>query len=424
MTARLESSLADRFGVALSARVMGPRLGAALGTGTARCHVLDAKLEPGVRAVVLYETAGRLVRGDVLPAGGSGGVVVDPGVRLSPFPHDPDLPSLPRVMDPAELGPLLAAALVECGSVERDSAWARRPDLVRLALLRYRPEKRATVLATHSGSALALVAKAYHRDDKAAAVVAEAPSPRGGRGGVLAFARTAAYVPELALVVQEVVSGTPLDALTTSRRPDTAAARAGVVRAAAALAELHQQAVVTTRQRPVDRELTRFGERAARVGTVDRGLGEAAAALAHRLGATQRLLPPPRVGPVHGDCKPSQFLLGRTRVCVLDLDHVGVSDQAGDVGTFLASLRQQGIRRRLANRGPADEALDTLAASFLDGYLRAGGEVGDLPRIHWHVAVALERKALRAFARAPRSPMAAALIQEAQRCLDDLREAA
>jgi hypothetical protein len=424
VTSHLESSLADRFGEALSPRAMGPRLGAALGTGTARCHVLDAKLEPGVRAVVLYETGGLLVRGDVLSAGDAGGVVVDPGVRLSPFPDDPDLPSLPRVMDPGELGPLLAAALVESGSVEPESAWVRHPDRLHLALLRYRPEKRATVLATHPASPLALVAKAYHREDKAAAVVAESPSPRRGKGGVLAFARTAAHVPELALVVQEAVSGTPLDALTRARRPDTAAACAGVARAAAALSEFHRGAVVTARRRPVDRELTRFGERAVRVGTVDRRLGEAAAALAHRLGAAQGLLPPARVGPVHGDCKPSQFLLGRGRVHLLDLDHVGVSDQAGDVGTFLASLRQQGVRRRLADRGPVDDALDTLAGAFLDAYLRARGDRGDLPRIHWHIAVALERKALRAFARAPRSPLAAALISEAQRCLDDLREAA
>ena len=44
---------------------MGPRLTAALGTH-GPTHVLDAKFEPGLRAELLYEHAGRLVRGDLL----------------------------------------------------------------------------------------------------------------------------------------------------------------------------------------------------------------------------------------------------------------------------------------------------------------------------------------------------------------------
>ena len=53
---------------------------------------------------------------------------------------------------------------------------------------------------------------------------------------------------------------------------------------------------------------------------------------------------------MHGDCT-SQFLIGDGRVYLLDLDHCGVSDQAADVGTFLATLRQQEIRDDLAGRG-------------------------------------------------------------------------
>ena len=58
----------DRFLEALRPAVMGPRLATALGGGPDRCHVLDAKLEPGVRAMVLYEHGPRLVRGDVIPS--------------------------------------------------------------------------------------------------------------------------------------------------------------------------------------------------------------------------------------------------------------------------------------------------------------------------------------------------------------------
>jgi hypothetical protein len=130
---------------------------------------------------------------------------------------------------------------------------------------------------------------------------------------------------------------------------------------------------------------------------------------------------------VHGDCKPSQFLLAGPRVHLLDLDHCGISDQAADVGTFMATLRQFAVRHRLAGRPEAlTRRLPVLAEDFLASYLDALGDDSDdrRARIRWHEAVALERKALRSFARAPRSPLPAALIHEANRCLDRLTDTA
>ena len=88
-----ESAIAhcDRFLEALQPWRMRPELAAATGSRSATCHVLDAKYEPGVRAVILYSLGDQLVRGDLLP--------LPDGVRLSPFPHDPDLPTLPQLMD-------------------------------------------------------------------------------------------------------------------------------------------------------------------------------------------------------------------------------------------------------------------------------------------------------------------------------------
>jgi hypothetical protein len=105
----------------------------------------------------------------------------------------------------------------------------------------------------------------------------------------------------------------------------------------------------------------------------------------------------------------------------MDLDHLGVSDQAADVGTFLASLRQLAVRDSVTGgpAGPSDRVTE-LSQLFLGTYLEAQGHDQTLTRIHWQVAVALERKALRAFARAPRSPVARALVREANRCLDAL----
>ena len=129
---------------------------------------------------------------------------------------------------------------------------------------------------------------------------------------------------------------------------------------------------------------------------------------------------------MHGDCKPSQFLLrGEGEVVLLDLDSCGQADPAGDVGTFLATLRQHTLRRVLARRATAAEARAqaALAEAFLDQYVEAAGGGADVElrrRIAWYEAVALERKALRCFARAPRSPLTRALVEHGHARLDRL----
>lgn len=408
---------ADLLADVLDPRLMGPRLAAALG-GSATCHVLDAKYEPGVRATVLYDLAGRFVRGDLLDAAqavdrGSAGCVVEPCLRVHVFPDDPDLPALPRMTDPAYLAPALAGL--------HQSTGRRSIVRCRIRLLRYRPGKRATVYAQLTPPLPALVAKAYHSSDKAAAVAGEAsalfalPEP----SGVLRFARPVGLVPGWDVVAHEAVGGTALDALVADRRAPQDRALTGVRLAGRALAELHELPAVTRRQRPVVAELHRFGMRAARVSALDPGFAADAIRLTDRLFARHELLPPARFGPVHGDCKPSQFLLLDSRVHLLDLDHHGICDQAADVGTFLATLRQLAVRRRLARLGTVSD-LEPLELAFFRGYLAArGGDLGAvLGRARWQLAVALERKALRAFARAPRSPLAHALVREATRCLD------
>ena len=109
---------------------------------------------------------------------------------------------------------------------------------------------------------------------------------------------------------------------------------------------------------------------------------------------------------------------------LLDLDSCGAADPAVDVGTFLATLRQQAVRRALGRRATPSSSGPALAGVFLEEYLRATGESLDgglRRRIIWYEAVALERKALRCFARAPRAPLTRALVDEGHACLDRLR---
>jgi aminoglycoside phosphotransferase (APT) family kinase protein len=401
----------DRVAEALDARRMGPRLRVALGVG-GPCHVVDAKYEPGVRGLVLYRIGDRLVRGDLLdpPTDGGSRPVVPPGVRLACFPDDPDLPRLADTVDPDRLRDALRDALP--GRILR----------CRIELLRYRPGKRATlaveVRAASGPPVRRLVVKSYHDGRKAAAVAAEAVllDATTEPSAALRFAPVRGHLPDLSLVLQQHVTGIGLDQVLRGPYP---AAEQAARRAATALAQLHRRPLVSGRLRDVDAEVARFALRSSRVARVAPATGAALGELAARLAATARTVPTGVVGLVHGDCKPSQFLLrGDRDVVLLDLDSCGRADPAADVATFLATLRQHALRGGMGARSPAG-----LAATFLDAYVREAVGTADAElrrRIWWYEAVALERKALRCFARAPRSPLTAVLVAHGHACLDRL----
>jgi aminoglycoside phosphotransferase (APT) family kinase protein len=417
----------DRVGEMLDAHSMGPRLQTAVGAGgRGRCHVVDAKYEPGVRCTVLYRAGDLLVRGDLVDQE-KGHVdpsrpVVAPGVRLSCFPDDPDLPWLADVAGPATIRDALRDALPDSGPILR----------CRVDLLRYRPGRRATLAVEMRGSAdparrrpQRVVVKSYHDGGKAAAVAAEAVllDATVDPTAPLRFASVRAHLPELSVVVQEHVTGVRLDEVIGLPGP---APKRALRRAAVALAALHSQPLVSGRTRAVDKERARFAARSLRVAEVDPVSGTALMELATRLSATARDIPHGVVGLVHGDCKPSQFLLrGERDVVLLDLDSCGQADPAGDVGTFLATLRQHTLRRVLARRVTAADARAqaALAEVFLDEYVeaaRAAPDAGLRRRIAYYEAVALERKALRCFARAPRSPLTRGLVAQGHARLDRL----
>jgi aminoglycoside phosphotransferase (APT) family kinase protein len=414
-----------RFLAALDAHAMGPRLSAALQTRRQPCHVLDAKYEPGIRASVLYSHGNDVVRGDLATpeSSASGARMTDwPGLELSVYPDDPELPTLPSALNASTMGPQLAQLTPNLPPLQR-RALSRR---CRVTLLRYRAGKRATLRLGTPISAVSYVAKVYHDGAKAAAVAdeAQALAQIAGQGSTLRVAPIVGFLPELSVVVQQSISGQPLESLLAEAgRPSSsrqeAVATEAMQLAAAALAQLHRGPVVSTRTRSVEKELHRFRSRALRIGTVDAERGNQLLGVAERLLETFGAFPVQPPGIVHGDCKPGQFVLaGHGTVYLLDFDHCGVSDQAGDAGTFVASLRQLAVQRTVAGASPASTAgLNALAEKFLATYCEF---VGDnlVTRIRWHEVVALERKALRSFARSPKSPLPTALVEESHRCLD------
>lgn len=406
------------------------------------CHILDAKVEPGARSTILYQIGERLVIGD-LPGPAlhrQSATARLSEMQIYDYTHDPALPSLPTVLDGPAMVALLNTALPDCAS---GGLQIRR---CRVTPLRYRLGKRCTLRFDlwlrdqMSGATVTrtLYGKLYHSGHKAQAVYTEMnhlSAALAQHQAELILAQAVAFLPALPLILQAPVAGTPLELLLRQpKRTATAGdprARVGIRQAAAALARLHQVACCTERVRAIDAELVRFQERSAQIRCVDPLVGAELHALANALPNWLDRLPAwgAENSVVHGDCKPSQFLLtppstpGATpAAALLDFDHCGVADPAADVGNFLATLRQFGVKQSLKGRaGAADhyqQWLHALEAEFLAAYIASRPcHPAFCQRATWYQAVALLRKALRSFSRSPRSPLPALLVQEAGRCL-------
>jgi len=296
--------------------------------------------------------------------------------------------------------------------------------------LRYRPLRRCTLQVdawTRSSSAgmrrRTLFAKLYHDHAKALAAFERmaclARSEDLIDAGV-GVARPVAFVPELAMVVQESLAGSPLESMLTGTGENAAARRLG--QAARALAALHEHAPIVGRPRLMASYVERMGRRGGLVREIDTDLG---ARMVHLARVSRAMLdelagggPPVRV--VHGDCKPSQFLIDGDLTAILDFDHSGLADPAVDVGDFLAALRRAAVSARWRRAGSRADA-DTSEAVFLDEYASAAGRTGELERrARSYEAIALQRKAYRAFLRSRRSPLPHALLDEAERVLAEL----
>lgn len=411
----------------------------------APCHILDAKVEPGARSTILYQVGERLVIGELPGAATHRGPATAPADRLPEiaiydYAHDPALPSLPTVLDGPAMATLLTAALPEC------SAGQIQIQRCRVTPLRYRLGKRCTLrfelrLRDRTSGATvtrALYGKLYHSERKAQAVYAEmhqlsaALAPHQAQ---INLAQAVAFLPTLPLILQAPVAGAPLDLLLCQPKRVASAgdprAVAGIRQAAAALARLHQVARCTERVRAIDDELVRFQERSRQISRVAPAVGAALHALANALPAGLAQLPAwgAESSVVHGDCKPSQFLLAPAAgantaptVALLDFDHCGVADPAADVGNFLATLRQMGVKQSLKQRTGAEgyqQWLRTLEEDFLAAYVAARPcHPAFRQRATWYQAVALLRKAIRSFSRSPRSPLPTRLVQAAWHCLD------
>jgi hypothetical protein len=407
------------------------------------CRILDMKYEPGDYCTILYQLGEHMVIGslrwgqaeDELPP--TARLIESLGMQVYRFEHDPALPGLATAFDPHALAEVLAEALPECRAGEA------RILRCKATPLRYRPGKRCTLrfdLAlrdTRSGAInrRRLFGKVYHDLDKATSVyhemqmMAESVPARAGR---VVLAPVVAFLPDLQIVIQAPVEGVPLELYLEGLEDGVTAGDQrgwdGIIASASAFAAVHTAGLTTDRERPIDSELKRFAKRAGQAAAVDPAIGPQLVALSDALRAGRGQLHRwgEQITLVHGDCKHSQCMLTTDGVAILDWDHCGMADPATDIGTYIATLRQLGIHQSLkAHSSAAAQArtqwLRALEDRFLDEYCAAAGFDADFKlRATWYEAAALMRKALRGFARAPRSPMVPAQVEEAWRVLATL----
>lgn len=444
----------EQVAIALSPQAMGPLLEAVFrlelekkegqnGANDARsrpaeCRILDAKYEPGNYCTVLYQLGDDLVTGtykwdsDESKIPETITVIPALGMRVYRFPNDLALPSLIKALDSHTVSAALAAALPE---LQASAARILRCDV---SPMRFRPGRRCTVrlsvwLRERESGVIhkrVLYGKIYHDLEKAGHVYQQMLSLSRSVpaiDGSISFATASAFLPDLAMVLQDPIEGVPLDSLVScDTEACDARGLAGTVLAASALAALHSSGLTAGKPRSINAELARFKKRGARIGQVNPELGNSIIKLADALSAWLDRLDRwgARTCLVHGDCKPSQFLIKDQQVALLDFDHCGMADPAVDVGTYLATLQQMKVKQTIKNRGKPAHCTDWmpgLKKQFLEAYCSASGDPsGFSQRAVWYEAVGLLRKAIRGFERSPFSPLPAALVTEAWKGLETL----
>jgi hypothetical protein len=344
-------SESEQVAIALSPRRIGPLLDQlfrpelekterqkdAKGAGSqpSECRILDAKYEPASYCRILYELGDQLVTGtykwdsDESRPPETTNVIPSLGMQVYRFPNDPALPSLTKAIDSQAVSAALAEALPE---FQTGAARILRCDV---KVLRFRPARRCTLrlnvwLREKESGAIykrVLYGKIYHDLEKAGHVYQQMLSLSSSvstKNGHISFATASAFLPDLAMVLQDPMEGVPLDSLISCDTETVSSlAVVGTAAAASALAALHTSGLTAGKPRSINSELARFKKRGARIGQVNPELGDKIIKLADALsawldtlgqwGATTCL--------IHGDCKPAQFLIKNQQAALLDFDH-------------------------------------------------------------------------------------------------------
>lgn len=296
------------------------------------------------------------------------------------LPNDPGLPQLRTLLDPAQARSVLPWAALGAAPAEFGPA--------RVELLRYEPERRATLRYTLAGDdgvpTHTLYAKTFC--DKQAQGIerhfeyfwqlacTDVNAPR--------VAQPLGYCDATQTVWQAPATGTPL--LRSFEANDAETLLGSVARALALLhgAPLEPGAGATPRS--AAHWVAEARRRQTKIGRVDPALAArvgrlADAIAAHAQGQTTRPL-----SLIHGDFHPEQVWVHQGRIVLFDFDEFTLGDPMEDLAAFVLKLEQAGVAT-------------WLTATLIEQYATCAPARFDQRSLDWHLTVQSLVQASRAF---------------------------
>lgn len=271
---------------------------------------------------------------------------------------DPDIPTLPAVLDPMTLGAHLREAL---------PGPAQRLNDLRIRVLRHHAGKRCVVEVTWRTGAESrgLIGKVYAKDRSDVHRVMEEIRRAGfGPHAEFSIPQPTAYLPALQLLLQEKVEGRP--ATESFLSDDESERTAAAERCARWLSKFHAMTLGIGPRVDLASHLLSLERWFGGLASRGEPFAEKAGELFKRLEAAASKLPRTALCTVHGDYAHHQVILGPGRTVTVDWDKYRVADPSHEVARFTVSLQrlaQRCLRSMRALDGPADVFLRTYVAS-------------------------------------------------------------
>lgn len=329
------------------------------------------------------------------------------------FPADWGLPSLSRAVD----GDNMASLLGQLGPYPENRS-ACRP---KVDVLRYRPRLRCVIrygwCSDQGQDSMRVVGKVYPPGPKAGQAWHALNTLHAQAMAGVIIPRPLRLVEDWNLVLMEYVPGRSMKQVlegATARRHAEEVLQA----AARTLAWIHSRNLVSEEVWSWETQLAHLRLLNTSIHLVAPDLATKVHALLDHIAPLMQGLSVGTASCIHGDCKPSQFLMNEGQVALVDFDRACLGDPAVDIGNFIAALHKEAVRGQEYGR--------ELASFFLAEYERCSGR--DLvDRVRLFRAASLVRMAVRSFKRSPYryarngcDSLPVRLLQEATTCLAGL----
>lgn len=293
------------------------------------------------------------------------------------WPNDPALPQLAQLADPGRAAALLPASLAGAA-------------VNRVEVLRYEPERRATLRCTLAPQrpgeptrsvyaktfADPLAARLMQRFERVQSAAQADPTAAcvAEPLGVDAQASTFWQLP---------APGRPLLDDPAGPAPDAAFAAIG-----AALARLHALDLVEPAVRSTAFWLTEMQRRIRKISRAAPHLAARVASIGATLEHAARSLPTPALGLIHGDFHPGQVWLAEGRVVFFDFDEFALGNPMEDLAEFIVKLEQVAQPAKRCERQ---------ISALIDGYRYAAPQRFDADWLQWYRTLQTLLQASRAF---------------------------